>query len=168
MKQRLVVAGNSCGATSRTSFLQVQHQSYNPSAREYSSSAAASFFPKCSSRNIYDGGGMIVGTGVDMVEVSRIAGAMERFGERFLARIFTADEIRYCESKRNRVERYAARFAAKEAASKALGTGMHRGVTWQQIEVRREPGGRPTIFFTGAAANVAAKLGAMHAHLSIT
>ena len=111
---------------------------------------------------------MIVGTGVDMVEVSRIAGAIERFGERFLARIFTADEIRYCDAKRNRVERYAARFAAKEAASKALGTGMHRGVSWQQIEVRREPGGRPTIFFTGAAANVAAKLGAARAQLSIT
>src|SRR5947207_14908589 len=119
MKQRLVVAGNSCGATSRTSFLQVQHQSYNSSAREYSSSAAASFFSKCSSRNIYDGGGMIVGTGVDMVEVSRIAGDIDRFGERFLARIFTADEIRYFDSNVNRGEVFGVSSAARVAACKA-------------------------------------------------
>jgi len=111
---------------------------------------------------------MIVGTGIDVVEVSRIARAVERYGKRFLERVFTADEIRYCESKRNRIERYAARFATKEAAMKALGTGLSRGVTWQQIEIRREPGGRPTVFFAGVAAEFARQLGAARAHLSIT
>ena len=71
---------------------------------------------------------MIVGTGIDIVEVPRVAAAIERFGERFLARIYTPAEIRYCEAKANRMERYAARFAAKEAAMKALGTGWNRGV----------------------------------------
>ena len=76
---------------------------------------------------------MIVGTGVDIAEVSRIAASIERFGRRFVERIFTADEIRYCESKANKAERYAARFAAKEAAMKAIGTGWKHGVTWHDI-----------------------------------
>jgi len=71
---------------------------------------------------------MIVGTGIDIAEVPRIAASIERFGERFLHRVFTEGEIRYCESKANRVERYAARFAAKEAAMKAIGTGWNHGV----------------------------------------
>ena len=80
---------------------------------------------------------MIVGTGIDIAEVDRIRQAIERFGRRFTERVFTTDEIRYCESKANRVERYAARFAAKEAAMKAIGTGWNRGVTWRDVEVRR-------------------------------
>jgi holo-[acyl-carrier protein] synthase len=111
---------------------------------------------------------MIVGTGIDLAEVPRIAAAIERFGERFLRRVFTADEIRYCESKANRTERYAARFAAKEAALKAIGTGWKRGVAWTDVEVRREPGGRPTIAFHGKAAEFAAQLGVKHVALSIT
>ena len=111
---------------------------------------------------------MIVGTGIDLAEVPRIAAAIERFGERFLHRVFTADEIRYCDSKANRFERYAARFAAKEAGLKAIGTGWGRGVFWTDIEVRREPGGRPTIAFHGKAADFAAKLGVKHASLSLT
>ena len=83
---------------------------------------------------------MIVGTGIDIAEVPRIAESIERFGERFLRRVFTEEEIRYCDSKANRVERYAARFAAKEAAMKALGTGWNRGVRWRDIEVLRQPG----------------------------
>ena len=87
---------------------------------------------------------MIVGTGIDIAEVPRIAASIERFGRRFLERVFTPDEIRYCESKANKAERYAGRFAAKEAAMKAIGTGWSRGVTWQDVEVRRVPGsGRP-------------------------
>ena len=70
---------------------------------------------------------MIVGTGIDIAEVPRVAEAIERYGQRFLQRIFTEGEIRYCESKANRVERYAARFAAKEAGMKALGTGWNHG-----------------------------------------
>jgi holo-[acyl-carrier protein] synthase len=93
---------------------------------------------------------------------------MQRFGDRFVHRIYTAGEIRYCDSKANRVERYAARFAAKEAAMKALGTGWNHGVRWRDCEVARLPGGRPTILFHGKAAEIAAKLGVKHAALSIT
>jgi len=111
---------------------------------------------------------MIVGTGIDIAEVDRIAASIERFGWRFLKRVFTPDEIRYCESKANKAERYAGRFAAKEAAMKAIGTGWNRGVTWQDIEVVRVPGGRPTVAFHGKAAEFFRRLGAAHAHLSIT
>lgn len=111
---------------------------------------------------------MIVGTGIDVVEVPRVAAAIDRFGDRFLQRIFTQGEIRYCESKANRVERFAARFAAKEAGMKALGTGWNHGVRWRDIEVQRQPGGRPTIVFHGVAAQFAQKLGMTHAALSLT
>ena len=111
---------------------------------------------------------MIVGTGIDITEVPRIAAAIERHGERFLKRIFTAAEIRYCESKKNKVERYAARFAAKEAAMKAIGTGWRQGVAWKEIEVGREPGGRPTVIFTGKVKQHAERLGAKRASLSLT
>jgi holo-[acyl-carrier protein] synthase len=110
---------------------------------------------------------MVVGTGIDIVEVPRIAKSIERFGERFLNRIYTPSEIRYCDSKANRIERYAARFAAKEAGMKALGTGM-RGVSWKDFEVGREPTGRPTMLFHGRAAEVAKRLGVRRAHLSVS
>jgi len=111
---------------------------------------------------------MIVGTGIDIAEVDRIAQSIARFGRRFTERVFTADEIRYCESKANKAERYAARFAAKEAGMKAIGTGWSRGVRWQDIEVRRLPGGRPTLMFHGKAGDFFAKLGGVRAQLSIT
>jgi holo-[acyl-carrier protein] synthase len=111
---------------------------------------------------------MIVGTGIDIAEVPRIAESIARFGERFLRRVYTEGEIRYCESKANRVERYAARFAAKEAAMKALGTGWNHGVRWRDIEVTRLPGGRPTMTFQGKAAEFAARLGAVHVALSLS
>jgi holo-[acyl-carrier protein] synthase len=111
---------------------------------------------------------MIVGTGIDIAEVPRIRHSIERFGDRFLKRIFTEGEIRYCDSKANRVERYAARFAAKEAAMKALGTGWNHGVRWRDCEVTRLPGGRPTIQFHGRAAEFASKLGVRNAALSIS
>jgi holo-[acyl-carrier protein] synthase len=111
---------------------------------------------------------MIVGTGIDIAEVPRIRQSIERFGERFLQRIYTAGERRYCDSKANRVERYAARFAAKEAAMKALGTGWNYGVRWQDCETVRMPGGRPTMVFHGKANEFAAKLGVKNAALSIS
>src|SRR6202041_2429118 len=111
---------------------------------------------------------MIVGTGIDIAEVPRFEASTARFGDRFLHRIFTESEIRYCESKANRVERYAARFAAKEAAMKAIGTGWNLGVTWRDVEVCRQPGSRPTIAFHGKAAEFAAKLGAIHIALSLS
>jgi holo-[acyl-carrier protein] synthase len=111
---------------------------------------------------------MIVGTGVDIAEVSRIRETIERFGDRFLRRIFTEGEIRYCERKARRFESYAARFAAKEAGMKALGTGWSRGVRWRDIEVVRPRGQRPTIQFHGEAAAIAAALGTKNIALSIT
>jgi holo-[acyl-carrier protein] synthase len=111
---------------------------------------------------------MIVGIGIDIAEVPRVQDAIQRFGERFLERVFTPGERRYCDSKANRVERYAARFAAKEAAMKALGTGWNHGVRWRDCEVVRMPGGRPTIHFHGKAAEFAVKLGVKNAALSIT
>src|SRR6476660_8921740 len=112
--------------------------------------------------------GMIVGTGIDIAEVPRIAQALNRHGERFLHRVYTEGEINYCDSKANRIERYAARFAAKEAAMKALGTGWNHGVRWRDIEVSRLPGGRPTIKFHGKAAEFAARLGMTNVALSIS
>jgi len=111
---------------------------------------------------------MIVGTGIDIAEVPRVAESIKRFGNRFLNRVYTEAEIRYCDSKANRVERYAARFAAKEAAMKALGTGWAHGVTWKGVEVGRQPGGRPTVLFHGKAAEFAQKLGVKHVALSLT
>jgi holo-[acyl-carrier protein] synthase len=111
---------------------------------------------------------MIVGTGIDIAEVPRIRQSIERFGDRFLQRIYTPGEIRYCDSKANRAERYAARFAAKEAAMKALGTGWNHGVRWRDCEVVRQPGGRPSIVFHGKAAEFAARLGVKNTALSLT
>ena len=111
---------------------------------------------------------MIVGTGIDIVEVPRVGEAIERFGERFLQRIFTDAERKYCDSKANRIERYAARFAAKEAAMKALGTGWNHGVRWRDIEVYRQPGTRPTIRFHGVAAQFAERMHANNVALSLS
>src|SRR6476469_3382473 len=111
---------------------------------------------------------MIVGTGIDIAEVPRIAQALARHGDRFLHRVFTEGEIRYCDSKANRVERYAARFAAKEATMKALGTGWSRGIRWRDIEVYRQPGSRPTIRFHGKAAEFATRMGVKNIALSLS
>jgi holo-[acyl-carrier protein] synthase len=111
---------------------------------------------------------MIVGTGVDLAEVPRIRAAVERFGPRFTARVYTASEIAYVERKANRFERYAARFAAKEAGMKAIGTGWRRGVTWQDFEVANLPSGKPTLRLHGVAARVAAELGVKQISLSLT
>jgi holo-[acyl-carrier protein] synthase len=111
---------------------------------------------------------MIVGTGVDIAEVGRIRESVERFGDRFLHRVFTQGEIEYCERKANRFESYAARFAAKEAAMKALGTGWNHGIRWRDVEVVRPKGQRPTVQFHGLAAELAQKMGAKNIALSIT
>jgi holo-[acyl-carrier protein] synthase len=111
---------------------------------------------------------MIVGLGVDLAEVSRIEGAIARHGRAFLARIFTPGEIRYCESHRHAGERYAARFAAKEAAMKALGTGWRRGVRWVDLEVANLPGGRPTLRLHGRSKELAEGMGVRRIALSIT
>ena len=110
---------------------------------------------------------MIVGLGVDIAEVGRIQASIERHGERFLRRVFTSAEIAYCERHRNKYERYAGRFAAKEAAMKALGTGWRRGVRWVDLEVVRQKSGRPTLELRGAAKEIARDLGVKHIALSI-
>ena len=112
---------------------------------------------------------MIVGTGVDIAEVDRIRAAAERFGSRFIERVYTPLEIAYVERRRaSRYERYAARFAAKEAGMKAIGTGWRRGVRWQDFEVTNLPSGKPTLKFHGVAAQFAAMLGVKNIALSLT
>jgi holo-[acyl-carrier protein] synthase len=111
---------------------------------------------------------MIVGTGVDLAEVPRIRASIERFGARFIERIYTPAEIAYVERKANRWERYAARFAAKEAGMKAIGTGWRHGVRWRDFEVANLPSGKPTLFLHGVAARVAEKLGVRNVSLSLT
>lgn len=111
---------------------------------------------------------MILGTGVDLAEVNRIRDAIARYGQRFVRRIYTPIEIAYVERKANRFERYAARFAAKEAGMKAIGTGWRRGVTWQDFEVANLPSGRPTLKLRGRAAEIAAEMGIKSVSLSLT
>lgn len=111
---------------------------------------------------------MILGTGIDLAEVDRIREAVERYGQRFVARVFSGSEIAYVERKANKYERYAARFAAKEAGMKAIGTGWRHGVGWQDFEVVNLAGGRPTLVLHGVAAEFAARLGVVRIHLSLT
>ncbi len=106
--------------------------------------------------------------GVDLAEVPRIRQSIERFGSKFIDRIYTPGEISYVERKANRFERYAARFAAKEAGMKAIGTGWRRGVTWHDFEVANLPSGRPTLRLSGKAAEFAAKLGVKGISVSLT
>ncbi len=111
---------------------------------------------------------MLIGTGVDLIEVARIAHSIERYGERFLRRVYTDHEIAYCRGRRVSAESFAARFAAKEAGAKALGTGISRGVTWNEFEVARKPGGRPVLELRGRAALLAEELGVRAISLSLT
>ena len=111
---------------------------------------------------------MILGTGVDLAEVDRIRAAIGRYGRRFIDRIYTPAEIAYVEKKANRFERYAGRFAAKEAGMKAIGTGWKQGVRWQDFEVANLPSGRPTLKLHGEAERIARQLGVKLISLSIT
>ena len=111
---------------------------------------------------------MILGTGVDIVETVRIAQALKKHGERFSKRIYTPAETAYCEKFKNRAERYAARFAAKEAAFKALGTGWRDGVRWLDVEVTHLPSGKPELVLRGRAEELARQLGVRRAEVSIS
>jgi holo-[acyl-carrier protein] synthase len=111
---------------------------------------------------------LIVGLGLDIAEIDRIEAAIVRHGVPFLDRLFTPSEAAYCERHKNRYEHYAARFAAKEAAMKALGTGWRRGVRWLDIEVIREPSGKPTLRLEGVAREFAERLGVKNISLTIT
>ena len=111
---------------------------------------------------------MIVGLGMDITQVDRIEAAIGRRGRALLERLFTPSEIRYCERHRNRAERFAGRFAAKEATMKALGTGWSCGVRWVDIEVVREPSGKPTLKLSGAARAIADRIGVKNIVVTIT
>lgn len=112
---------------------------------------------------------MIAGIGTDLCEVKRIEKAMEApYGARLRERVFTPAEIAYAESKANRWERYAARFAAKEAGMKALGTGWRGGLSWQDLEVANLSSGRPTLRLHGVAAQIAERMGVRNISLTLT
>ena len=111
---------------------------------------------------------MLLGLGIDLVEIPRIEASIQRFGDRFLERIYTPEELRYCNTKRHLAQSLAARFAAKEAAAKALGTGISRGVSWHEFEVHRDPGRPPQLHLHGRALELANALGVHHASLSLS
>jgi holo-[acyl-carrier protein] synthase len=111
---------------------------------------------------------MVLGLGTDLIEIERVQASMDRFGERFLDRVFTAGEIAYCMRKKQSAESFAARFAAKEAGAKALGTGISRGVSWKEIEVTREIGQRPMLHFRGRAGDLAKRMGVRRVQLSLS
>jgi holo-[acyl-carrier protein] synthase len=111
---------------------------------------------------------MILGIGTDLMEIARIEQSIARFGDRFLQRVYTPREIAYCSQKKNAAESFAARFAAKEAGAKALGTGISHGISWLELEVVREPAGKPTLQLSGRAGARARTLGVHHINLSLT
>jgi len=111
---------------------------------------------------------MIISIGIDLVEVSRIEEVFARRGERFRARVFTEREATYCESLGSKFPSYAARFAAKEAVMKALGTGWSEGVGWKDIEVVSQPGGAPRIELYKRALKRMQEIGATRVHVSLT
>ncbi|MBI4460488.1 MAG: holo-ACP synthase [Acidobacteria bacterium] len=111
---------------------------------------------------------MIIGLGVDITEVPRIRDVIGRHGERFLNRVFSPLEVAYCRRHKDPHDRFAARFAAKEAAMKALGSGWRRGVTWRQIEVVNLPSGKPTLRLSGKALEIYQRLGGSNLILSLT
>jgi holo-[acyl-carrier protein] synthase len=109
---------------------------------------------------------MIVGTGVDLAEIARVERLLEEYGEQFERKVFTPEEIAYCRRFQYRKgEHYAARFSAKEAFSKAIGTGIRMGFRWQEVGVTRRPGGRPEIRLSGAMAE---RYGDLTIHLSLS
>jgi holo-[acyl-carrier protein] synthase len=111
---------------------------------------------------------MIVGTGVDITEIARFEQALRKHGERFSRRVCTAAEIAYCEKFKNSAERFAARFAAKEAAFKALGTGWNDGIRWVDVEITHSPSGKPELILRGRAEEIARRLGVTRTAVSIS
>ena len=111
---------------------------------------------------------MIIGIGVDIVEIIRFRGAMERSKEKFILRLFTPDEQLYCKEHRDPVPHFAARFAAKEAVFKALGTGWAKGVTWLDVEVQKERQEAPRIVLHGEAQRLCMAKGVRNVHLSLS
>ena len=111
---------------------------------------------------------MIVGVGIDIVEIDRLQAALERQGDQLRQRTFSAAEIRYCDQRANKFQHYAARFAAKEALFKAIGTGWMEGVTWLDAEVCNQPNGKPKLVLSGRALEEATQLGVIRIWISLT
>jgi holo-[acyl-carrier protein] synthase len=111
---------------------------------------------------------MIIGIGIDIVDIRRLRLALERQSERFIRRVYTPEEQEYCLNHRDPVPSFAARFAAKEALFKALGTGWAQGITWRDAEVRREQGRAPLLKLGGKAEDVSRRLGVLAIHLSLS
>jgi holo-[acyl-carrier protein] synthase len=110
----------------------------------------------------------IIGIGTDITECLRIARMIERHGELFIDRVYTPDEILYCRSRKQATQHFSGRWAAKEAILKALGTGWRKGISWRDIEVRNEPGGRPVVAVRGGAREAIEQLGVTEIHVTIS
>ena len=110
----------------------------------------------------------IIGIGTDIIECLRIAKMIERHGELFIQRVYTAQEIEYCRSRKMAVQHFAGRWAAKESVLKALGTGWIRGITWRDVEVRNDVGGKPSIVLDGGAEDLCQRAGIEEVQISIS
>lgn len=110
----------------------------------------------------------IIGIGTDITECLRIARMIERHGELFIDRIYTPEEIKYCQSRKQATQHFAGRWAAKEAILKALGTGWQRGISWRNMEIRNEPGGKPIVAVRGGVKDVVEELGIAEIQISIS
>jgi len=110
----------------------------------------------------------IIGIGTDITECLRIARMIERHGELFIGRVYTPEEIKYCQSRKQATQHFTGRWAAKEAIMKALGTGWRRGISWRDIEIRNEPGGKPVVAVRGGVKDVVEQLGISEIQVSIS
>jgi holo-[acyl-carrier protein] synthase len=110
----------------------------------------------------------VLGIGTDIIECLRIAHMIERHQETFINRVYTPLEIRYCQSRKQATQHFAGRWAAKEALLKALGTGWRRGISWRDIEIRNEEGGKPVVGLRGGARDIVEKLGIREMLVSIS
>jgi holo-[acyl-carrier protein] synthase len=110
----------------------------------------------------------IIGMGTDIVECLRIAQMIERHADLFLTRVYTPNEIDYCQARKASTQHFAGRWAAKEAVLKAMGTGWARGISWRDVEIRNEIGGKPTIALGGGAREVCEKMGIAEMMISIS
>jgi holo-[acyl-carrier protein] synthase len=111
---------------------------------------------------------MIYGIGVDLVSVSRMERVIRRWGDRFVGRVFTPDEIEFCSKRVSTFHAFSLRFAAKEAFSKALGLGMRKGIQWRDIEVFNYPEGKPGLKLHGTSLEICHKEGVSNIHLSLS
>lgn len=111
---------------------------------------------------------MIIGTGIDIVEIGRLRKILSRTGDRFLARVFTPEERQFCQARKDPTPHLAVRFAAKEAVFKALGTGWAHGATWLEVQVQRQDGEAPAILLHGATLQISIAKDVQRIHLSLT